>query len=212
LVRANDSPADATGVTLLLRRAGSGDPAAFTQLFPLIYDELKRLAENKLRFERENHTLSATALVHEAYLRLVDQTEVEWQSRTHFFAVAAQAMRRILVDHARRRGAGKRGAGARVVPLEMAENVGDGEWPGTGDDGERLLLLDAALERLGRFNPRGARVVEYRFFGGLPFAEIAEVLGVSEVTARRAWTMAKTWLRYEVGLGAASGDGLSPAG
>jgi RNA polymerase sigma factor (TIGR02999 family) len=192
------APDQPTEVTLLLRQAGRGDAAAFTRLFPLIYDELKRLAESKLRFERDDHTLGPTALVHEAYLRLVGQTEVEWQSRSHFFAVAAQAMRRILVDHARRRGAGKRGAGARPVPLEMAEQVA-GDRSGTGDEAERLLALDAALERLGRFNPRGARVVEYRFFGGLLFTEIAEVLGLSEVTARRAWTMAKSWLRRELG-------------
>jgi RNA polymerase sigma factor (TIGR02999 family) len=195
-----------TEVTLLLRRASQGETGAFDRLLPLVYDELKRLAESKLQFEHENHTLSATALVHEAYLKLVGQTEVEWQSRSHFFAVAAQAMRRILVDHARRRGAGKRGAGARAVPLELAENVGGEGWPGSGDDAERLLLLDAALERLGKFNPRGARVIEYRFFGGLPFGEIAEVLGVSEVTARRAWTVAKSWLRGEMGRGAGSVD------
>jgi RNA polymerase sigma factor (TIGR02999 family) len=190
-----------TEVTLLLRRAGQGETGAFDRLFPLIYDELKHLAEARLKVERDDHTLSATALVHEAYLRLVGQTEVEWQSRTHFFAVAAQAMRRILVDHARRRGAGKRAAGARAVPLELAENVAGHDWPGAGDDAEPLLVLDAALERLSRFNPRGARVIEYRFFGGLPFGEIAEVLGLSEVTTRRAWTMAKTWLRREMAAG-----------
>jgi RNA polymerase sigma factor (TIGR02999 family) len=195
----NPHPAgNASEITLLLRQASRGNADAFTKLFPLIYDELKRLAESKLRFEREGHTLGPTALVHEAYLKLVGQTEVEWQSRSHFFAVAAQAMRRILVDHARRRGAGKRGSGARLVPLELAEDVAAAGSLGAGDEAERLLALDAALERLGRFNPRGARVVEYRFFGGLPFGEIAEVLGLSEVTARRAWTVAKGWLRREM--------------
>jgi RNA polymerase sigma factor (TIGR02999 family) len=211
-VSANGPSGELTQVTVLLRRASRGDADAFAQLFPLVYDELKRLAASKLRFERENHTLSATALVHEAYLRLVGQTEVEWQSRSHFFAVAAQAMRRILVDHARRRGASKRGAGARVVPLELAENVAGGEWPGSADEAERLLVLDAALERLGQFNPRGARVVEYRFFGGLPLHQVAEVLGISEVTARRAWTVAKGWLRREMAAAVAPGGGPPGSG
>lgn len=189
---------DQPDVTQALLALSSGNRSALDGLLPVIYDQLRAQAQRALRGERPDHTLSPTALVHEAYLKLVGQTEVEWQSRSHFFAVAAQAMRRILVDHARRRGAGKRGSGARLVPLELAEDVAAAGSLGAGDEAERLLALDAALERLGRFNPRGARVVEYRFFGGLPFGEIAEVLGLSEVTARRAWTVAKGWLRREM--------------
>jgi RNA polymerase sigma factor (TIGR02999 family) len=204
-VNPSESSQSLSEVSLLLRQASHGDNTAFARLFPLVYDELKQLARTKLRFEREGHTLNTTALVHEAYLKLVGQTEVEWQSRSHFFAVASQAMRRILVDHARQRGAAKRGGSSVRVPLEMAEQVGVGESPFSHEEAEGLIALDAALERLGQFNPRGASVVEYRFFGGLPFREIGEVLGVSEVTARRAWTMAKTWLRRELGDAAGIG-------
>jgi RNA polymerase sigma factor (TIGR02999 family) len=185
-------------VTLLLRDASRGSSDAFAALLPLVYDELKVLARSKLRLEREGHTLNATALVHEAYLRLVGQTETEWQGRAHFFAVASQAMRRILVDHARRRGAERRGGGEVTIPIDAAEALA-AESQLSIDEVDRLLALDEALERLDRFNPRGARVVEYRFFGGLSFPEIAEVLGLSEVTARRAWTLAKSWLRQELG-------------
>ena len=193
-----------TEVTRLLKQAAAGDRSAFARLFPLVYDELKALARHKLAFERDGHTLGATALVHEAYLRLAGQADADWQSRSHFMAVAAQAMRRILVDYARRRGAGKRGGGAGVLPLEAA----DAETPAWVPDEEtdRLVALDDALERLGTFNARGAQVVSYHFFGGLTFAEIATVLGVSEVTARRSWSMARAWLGRELGgLAAPSG-------
>lgn len=192
-----------TEVTLLLRRASAGDRTAFAQLFPLVYDELKALARHKLSFERDGHTLGATALVHEAYLRLAGQADADWQSRSHFLAVAAQAMRRILVDYARRRGAGKRGGGAAALPLEAADAEGPAWLP--DEDSERLVALDDALERLGAFNERGAQVVSYHFFGGLTFAEIGAVLGVSEVTARRSWSMARAWLGRE--LGALAMDG-----
>ncbi|MEZ4588204.1 MAG: ECF-type sigma factor [Gemmatimonadales bacterium] len=185
-----DSP-----VTQLLREASHGNREAFDRLLPLVYDELKRVAQGQLSKERPDHTLSATALVHEAYVRLVGQERVEWSGRSHFFAVAAQAMRRVLVNYAEARRAQKRGGGARAVPLdEVAEVLSDRQ----ADD---VLDLDDALKRLAEFNERGARVVEYRFFGGLAHPEIAEVLGVSEVTVRRAWAAARAWLRRELGAG-----------
>jgi RNA polymerase sigma factor (TIGR02999 family) len=164
-----------------------------------VYEELKMLARGKLVFERKDHTLDTTSLVHEAYLKLVGQTRAEWHSRAQFFAVAAQAMRRILVDHARQRNSAKRSGGGRRVPLELAENVASNDSAFTADEADGLIALDSALDRLSQFNPRGASVVEYRFFGGLRFQEIGDVLGVSEVTARRSWTLAKTWLRRELG-------------
>jgi RNA polymerase sigma factor (TIGR02999 family) len=190
-----DSTSD---ISLLLRQAKRGDGAALSRLFPLVYDELKSIAHAKLSFERDGHTLDTTSLVHEAYLKLVGQTRVEWQSRAHFFAVAAQAMRRILVDYARSRGAAKRSGNARGVSLDSATHVAAPAAGFTADEPQGLVELDAALERLGQFNPRGASVVEYRFFGGLQFKEIGEVMGISEVTARRSWTLAKTWLRREL--------------
>ncbi len=150
------------------------------------------MAASKLRLEREGHTLNATALVHEAYLKLVDQTRIEWQSRGHFFAVASQAMRRILVNYARERNAQKRGGRHEHVSLidaHVFQNT---------IDSERLEALDDALTRLSAFDERGAEVVTYRYFGGLTHAEIGSVLGTSEVTVRRAWTAAKAWLKAEL--------------
>ncbi len=184
-------------VTQLLHQASNGNQDAFNKLLPLVYEELKQLARKKLRAEREGHTLNATALVHEAYLKLVDQKEVEWQSRTHFFAIASQAMRRILIDYAKLKKAGKRGGGAPHVSLETAESVSPGEIF-NDDQASELIALDDALNRLAEFNQRGAQVVQYRYFGGLSHSEIAEVLGTSEITVRRAWTMAKSWLRREL--------------
>jgi len=176
-------------VTRLLRDVENGSTRAVDQLLPLVYDELKALAAGKLRRERDGHTLNTTALVHEAYLKLVDQTRVEWQSRSHFFAVAAQAMRRILINYANMRGAAKRGGGARPVPLDEAVAVF------AEDEAQELVALDAALEELKSFNQRGAFVVTYRFFGGLTYAEIADVMGTSTITVRRAWESARAWLR-----------------
>jgi RNA polymerase sigma-70 factor, ECF subfamily len=201
----HDPRQEPSEITLLLRQAGSGDTGALYRVYPLVYGELKRLAASRLRSERSGHTLNPTALVHEAYLRLAAQTETEWRSRAHFFAVAAEAMRRILVDHARRRLAAKRGAGARQVPLEAADESAT-PFSSPGADAEWLIALDEALVRLGEFNPRGARVVECRFFGGMGFREISEVLGLSEVTARRSWTITKGWLRRELGGFAVPGD------
>lgn len=184
-------------VTQLLHQASKGNQDAFNKLLPLVYEELKQLARKKLRAEREGHTLNATALVHEAYLKLVDQKEVEWQSRTHFFAIASQAMRRILIDYAKLKKAGKRGGGAPHVSLEAAESKSPGEIF-SDDQANELIALDDALNRLAEFNQRGAEVVQYRYFGGLSHGEIADVLGTSEITVRRAWIMAKSWLRREL--------------
>ena len=167
----------------------------------MVYDELKGMARGKLRLEREGHTLNTTALVHEAYLKLVNQDRVEWQSRSHFFAVAAQAMRRILVDYAKMRNAARRGGGAAHVPLDAASEPGPSDESLSDAQALELIDLDEAIQRLAEFNPRGADVVLYRFFGGLSYGEIADVLGVSEITARRAWTAAKAWLSRELGDG-----------
>ena len=182
----------ATGrdVSVLLRAWSGGDPAALDQLTHIVYDELHRLARRYLRGERQDHSLQTTALVHEAYLRLVDHTRMEWQDRAHFFAVSAQVMRRILVDHARRRNV-KRGHGLRRVSLEQATMVGD-ERP------TDLAALDDALTLLAERDPRKAQVVEMRFFGGLSVEESAEVLGVSPVTVMRDWRTAKAWLYREL--------------
>jgi RNA polymerase sigma factor (TIGR02999 family) len=195
-----DGPADAgkagTDITRMLERASQGNREAFDQLLPLVYGQLKELARARLRMEADGHTLNATALVHEAYINLVGQDRVEWQSRAHFFAVAAQAMRRILVDHARGRGRAKRGEGA--VHVELASVAGSASDLFTDDQMTELLALDQAMERLREFDPQSADVVEFRFFGGLSHQDIAEVQGTSEVTVRRRWRMAKTWLRREL--------------
>jgi len=168
-----------------------GDPEAIDRLMPLVYDELRALAHHKLRFERPDHTLNTTALVHEAYVRLVDQRQVQWQGRTHFIAIAAQAMRRILVNYAEKRNAAKRGGQLARIPLHRSLVF-------TEERSDELLALDEALTRMEGFNERGCRVVEYRFFGGLTHEEIAEVMGLSVRTVERTWRMAKQWLRLEM--------------
>ena len=185
----------ATGrdVTVLLRAWSGGDPAALDQLTSIVYDELHRLARRYLRGERRDHSLQTTALVNEAYLRLVDRTRMEWQDRAHFFAVSAQAMRRILVDHARRRNV-KRGRGLRRVSLDEATMIG-------GERATDLAALDDALTLLAERDPRKAQVVEMRFFGGLSVEESAEVLGVSPVTVMRDWRAARAWLYRELSSG-----------
>ena len=195
--RATES-GSATGrdVSVLLRAWSEGDSKALDQLTPIVYDELRRLARAYLRRERRDHSLQTTALVNEAYLRLVGHTRMEWQNRAHFFAVSAQVMRRILVDHARRRNI-KRGHGLRRVSLEEATIIG-GERP------TDLAALDDALTLLAERDPRKAQVVEMRFFGGLSVEESAEVLGVSPVTVMRDWRTAKAWLYRELSMG--SGD------
>ena len=188
----SESP-PAPEVTRLLEEASGGNRAAFDQLFPQVYSELRRLAQSKLQWEREGHTLNATSLVHEAYFRLVGQTRVEWKGRGHFFAIAAQAMRRVLLNYAEARSAKKRGGGAEHMELESVSELLSEE------QSEELLALNAALEQLARFNERGARVVEYRFFGGLEHQEIADLMGLSEATVRRAWRSARAWLKQELG-------------
>lgn len=189
---ASSSGTESSEITQLLAQASGGNRVAFDALLPRVYDELRALAQARLRWERDGHTLNATALVHEAYFRLVGQERVEWKGRAHFFAIASQAMRRILINWAEARSAKKRGGAAPHVDLEAAAEVLN------ETQAEEILALHGALEELARFNPRGARVVEYRFFGGLTNAEIAEAMGVSEVTVRRAWRAARAWLRDEL--------------
>lgn len=178
-------------VTRILKRASAGDESAINRLLPMVYDELRALAESYLQCENPGHTLQATALVHEAYLRLVKQEDVEWQNRAHFFALAAQAIRRILVDHARSRGRAKRGGDRERVTLDEDPAL-------TPDRDLDLIELDAALEKLARLHERQARIVELRFFGGLTLREAAEVLGVSPWTVDGDWSMARAWLRREL--------------
>jgi RNA polymerase sigma factor (TIGR02999 family) len=181
----------AGNVTRLLLEAQSGDRAALNRLLPLVYEELRRVAQRQMRRERPGHTLLTTGLVHEAYLKLVDEAEVEWQGRAHFFGIAARAMRQILVDHARRRGAEKRGGQWRRTTLAD-------ERLGLGVPMEELLALDVALDRLDALDSRLREVVEYRFFAGMSEEEIGEVLGVSTRTVRRDWVKARAWLYKEL--------------
>ena len=176
-------------VTQLLESIRQGHASAADRLLPLLYDELHRLAESFLRHERVNHTLQPTALVHEAYLKLVREDRTDWQNRAHFCAVAAQAMRRILLSHARDRAAAKRGGDAMRLTLSDSDVAA---MPGMSD--VDLLALEDALERLTALDARQARVVELRFYGGLTIEQAAEVLGVSERTIKGDWRMARAWL------------------
>lgn len=182
-------------ITQMLIDWSNGDRKALDRLMPVVYAELRRQAARHLRRERAGHTLQTTDLIHEAYLRLVDQRSVRWQNRAHFFAVAAQSMRRILVDHARRRHRAKRGGSAIVLPLEEALAVAAGK-----SDGD-LLALDEALTRLATIDARQTQIVELRFFSGLSIEETAEVLGVSLTTVKDDLNLAKAWLRREIGGG-----------
>jgi len=183
------SPPD---ITALLGDWSRGDRTALDQLLSLVYAELRRAAARQLRRERPDHTLQPTALVHEVYLRLVDQRQVDWQNRAHFFGVAAQVMRRVLVDHARRHDAIKRGDGVRCVSIDDAKDVAaPNEIP--------ILALDQALERLEQVDTSLARIVELRAFGGLTIDEAAHVLAVSPSTVNRDWRTARAWLRRELG-------------
>lgn len=174
-------------ITQLLIDLSNGDRNAVDLLLPVIYDELRKLAANYLRRERPDHTLQPTALVHEAYIRLVDQTRVNWQNRAHFFGVAAQLMRRLLVDHARRHNAEKRGQNFQKISLD--ENIDK-----AGERSTMLLALDDALQALAQFDQQKARVVELRYFGGLSIEETADVMGVTPTTIKRHWRFAKAWL------------------
>jgi RNA polymerase sigma factor (TIGR02999 family) len=183
--------------TLLLRAWGAGDRNALDRLTPIVYQELRRLARGYLRWERPGHTLQATALVNEAYIRLVDYKQMKWQDRNHFFAVSAQLMRRILVEHARRHNL-KRGKGLKHVSLDDTAVVG-------GSPAGEVLALDDALNELARLDERKAKVVEMRFFGGLSVEEVANVLNVSPITVMRDWTTAKAWLYRELTNGESDG-------
>ncbi len=192
-----DAPLGDSGgpdVTQLLRNLSAGDSSAVDQLLPIVYNELRRLAGGYLRQERVGHTLQPTALVHEAYLRMVDQTRVEWQNRAHFFGVAAQMMRRILVDHARAHAAEKRGGEFERVSLDAA-------FAASLERSEELIAVDDALKSLAALDPLKSRLVELRFFAGLSIEETAEVLGVSVATANRHWRMARAWLYGQLNRG-----------
>ncbi len=178
-------------VTQLLAEWSHGDNAALTELTPLVYEELRRLAHHHMSGQRPDHTLQTTALVNEAYLRLADQTNPNWQSRAHFFAVAARAMRQILVNYARSSRAQKRGGGAARIELDEAAIL-------SPEQSKEIVDLHEALERLGTLDARKAQVVELKFFGGLNYDEIAEVLKISPVTVRRDWEFAKLWLYTEL--------------
>ena len=182
-------------VTALLRDWSSGaDPTALDQLMPLVYDELRKVAARQFRREAPGNTLQSTALVHEAYLKLVDQHRVQWQDRDHFFAVASTIIRRLLVTHARERKAGKRGGGQEKLLFD--EGIG---LPGRGD--VDLVALDDALAALGKTDPQQARIVELRFFGGLSVKATADFLGISPTTVKRDWVVAKAWLFRELSRG-----------
>ena len=178
-------------VTDLLTRWSGGDDAALAELTPLVYEELRRLAHHHMGGQRPNHTLQTTALVNEAYLRLADQTNPNWQSRAHFFAVAARAMRQILVSYARSQRAHKRGAGAVRIELDEAAII-------SPEQSKEIVDLHEALERLATLDSRKAQVVELKYYGGLNYDEMAEVLKISRVTVRRDWEFAKLWLYTEL--------------
>lgn len=179
-------------ITRMLNEWSNGDPNVLDNLMPLIYDELRRQANSYLRHENPNHTLQATALIHETYLRLIDQREAHFNSRSHFFAIAANMMRRILVDHARTKHRDKRGGNAETLPLDEAINVAQKE------SGVDLVALDQALNRLEEMDERQARVVELRYFSGLSLEETAEALKISRTTVAQDWALAKAWLYREL--------------
>lgn len=178
-------------ITQLLIKWSEGDETALNQLMPLVYDELRSLARSYLRRQAHQNTLQPTALVNEAYLRLVNQRHVNWQSRAQFFGLAAKVMRNLLVDHVRQRNAEKRGGGACDLSLSYAERAGQQE-------DFNLLALDEALERLAALSPQQGRIIELRYFGGLTIPETAHVLGISHATVEREWSMARTWLFCEL--------------
>ncbi|MGH9371892.1 MAG: sigma-70 family RNA polymerase sigma factor [Vicinamibacterales bacterium] len=191
------SSSDVTG---LLLRWSKGDERALDRLLPLIYAELRRIASQQLRNERRDHTLAPTAVVHELYLRLVDQRRSTWENRAHFFGLAAQLMRRILVDHARARHAGKRGGSVTRLSLEEAldESHDDPGAPGAAQSAADVLEIDLALERLSKVDPDQARIVELRFFAGLTVEETAHILKRSPRTVKREWRLARAWLYREL--------------
>jgi RNA polymerase sigma factor (TIGR02999 family) len=182
-------------VTEVLLRAADGSAEASDRLYSLLYEELRKMAGRHMRKERQDHTLQPTELVHEAYVRLIDQTRCQWRNRAHFLAVASRAMRRILVDHARGRARAKRGGGWDKRPLEEAMSITSAENPTT------ILALDKALDRFAQKQPEKARIVEMHFFGGLTHQECADVLGISARTVLRHWEYAQAWLYREMSAG-----------
>jgi RNA polymerase sigma factor (TIGR02999 family) len=191
---------DTKSISKLLRAWSDGDQSALNELTPIVYNELRRLGHRYMERERSGHTLQTTALVNEAYMRLVDYKRMQWQDRAHFFAVSAQVMRRILVDHARSHNI-KRGRGVQHVALDEAPVL-------SGDRTGDVVALDDALNALARLDPRKAQIIEMRFFGGLSVEETAEVLKISPATVRRDWSIAKLWLYRELGGG--NDDGFRP--
>jgi RNA polymerase sigma-70 factor (ECF subfamily) len=187
----------AENVTLLLSKLRDGDDGAAAKLMPVVYNELRRLAGAYMRRERPEHTLQPTALVHEAYLKLIDQRSIDWQSRSHFFGIAAQLMRRILIDHARSNLREKRGGGQKAVPLED-------NFAFSPEQSEELIRLDEALDRLAGLDVRQSKIVELRFFGGLSVEQTAESLKISPKTVKRDWAVAKAWLHSELKQGPTS--------
>ncbi len=189
------TPADPVGpVTRLMRAAAKGDGSAATELLPLVYDRLRAIARERMRQENAGHTLQATALVHEAYLRLVGDEALSWSSRAGFYCAAAQAMRRILIDHARRRGRIKRGGGMNRKPLDAVDLA-------VADDADDVLALDAALNRLAERDARAAKIVELRFYAGLSVEDTAAAMELSDRTVKREWSFARAWLFKELGAG-----------
>ena len=186
-----DPPRQEHEITQLLAAWRDGNQAALDELYPLVYDELHRLARRYMSKERKGHTLQTTALINEAYVRLVDQRNVQWANRSHFFAISAQIMRRILIDHARRHAYAKRGGGARQVSLDETAVLAQGDF-------SEFIRLDEALKSLAQLDPRRSQVVELRYFGGLNNEEIAGVLNISENTVIRDWNMARAWLHRQL--------------
>jgi RNA polymerase sigma factor (TIGR02999 family) len=197
------SERERSDVTLILRQWEQGDQEALNRLVPLVYEELRRIAARHLRSERSSHTLQTTALVHEAYFRLVDENRIHWQSRAHFLGVAARLIRNILVDHARTHNAAKRGGGAQKLQLEEA-------LAASGDTDAEILAVDDALSALANIDAQQARIVELRFFAGLTIEETAEALQISPSTVKRDWILAKTWIYKELSHSASPpGSGTS---
>ena len=179
-------------ITAILNELGRQEGGITDQFVPLVYDELKKIARSKLRFERKGHTLNTTALVHEAYVKLSKQDQTQWQSRVHFMAVASTVMRRVLINYAESRNAQKRGGGNADLNIDDIPIAIDEERA------DEILSLDEALKKLADFDKQGAQMIEYRFFGGLSQKEIAEVMGISERTVRRQWVVAKSWIKREI--------------
>ena len=189
------SEPEAPDITRILEKVSSGDPHAAHELLPLVYEQLRAAAQKQMAQERRDHTLQATALIHEAYVRLVGSHDVSWENRAHFYLAAAEAMRRVLIEHARKRGRAKRGGGRQRIPLtgeELAQNP----------NLEEIMSVDAAIRRLEEQDGRMARIVRLRFFAGLGVGETAAALGLSDRTVRREWALARAWLHRELTAGA----------